>query len=95
MKVPVDHVVDVKVLVVLAEGVDQGLCNVEPAKVEDELEDGKEGDVQVVGCLVVPGRNHVDIGFCFVTEISSLRKIAASLVGWTKIPKSFQNLMAS
>ena len=62
LKVPVDQVVDVKVLVVLAEGVDQGLCNVEPAKVEDELEDAKQGDEHVVGCLlVVPGGNHIDI----------------------------------
>ena len=53
LKVPVDQVVDVKVLVVLAEGVDQGLCNVEPAKVEDELEDAKQGDEHVVGCLLV------------------------------------------
>ena len=37
LKVPVDQVVDVKVLVVLAKGIDQGLGNVEPAKVEDEL----------------------------------------------------------
>ena len=36
-KIPVDQVVDVKVLVVLAKGIDQGLGNVEPAKVEDEL----------------------------------------------------------
>ena len=64
VKLPVDQVVDVKVLVVLAKGVDQGLCNVEPAKVEDELEDAKQGDEHVVGRLVVPGR--VEIGFCFL-----------------------------
>ena len=60
LKVPVDQIVDIKVLVVLAKRVDQGLCNVEPAKVEDELEDAKQGDEHVVGCLVVPEANHVD-----------------------------------
>ena len=54
VKEPVDEVVDVKVLIVLAKGVDQGLGNVEPTKVEDELEDGEQGDEHVVGCLSVP-----------------------------------------
>ena len=72
MNFPVDQVVDVKVLVVFAKGVDQGLGDVEPAKVEDELEDAKEGDEHVVGCLVVPGGNYEDIVFCFLTEISWL-----------------------
>ena len=53
-KIPVDQVVDVKVLVVLAKGIDQGLGNVEPTKVEDELEDRKYGDEHVVGGLGVP-----------------------------------------
>ena len=70
MKVPVDQIVDVKVLIVLAKGVDQGLCHVEPAKVEDELEDPKDGDEHVVGCLVVPGGNHKDI-VLFVLSLKS------------------------
>ena len=72
MNFPVDQVVDIKVLVVLAKGVDQGLGHVEPAKVEDELEDAKEGDEHVMGCLVVPGGYHKDIVFCFIAEISWL-----------------------
>ena len=54
VKEPVDQVVHVKVLIVLAKGVDQGLGDVEPTEVEDELEDGKEGDEHVVGGLSVP-----------------------------------------
>ena len=54
VKGPVDEVVDVKVLIVLAKGVDQGLGDVEPTKVEDELEDRKHGDEHVVGWLGVP-----------------------------------------
>ena len=54
VKEPVDEVVDVKVLIVLAKGVDQGLGHVEPTEVEDELENRKEGDEHVVGCLSVP-----------------------------------------
>ena len=46
-QVPVDQVVDVKVLVVLAEGVNQGLRNVEPAKVEEEFEDEKDGQIEI------------------------------------------------
>ena len=54
VKEPVDEVVDVKVLIVLAKGVDQGLGHVEPTKVEDELQDRKQGDEHVVGWLGVP-----------------------------------------
>ena len=79
-QVPVDQVVDVKVLVVLAEGVNQGLRNVEPAKVEDELEDAKQGDEHVVGCLlVVPGGNHVDIfSFLFKVTLSSAKVLKSA-----------------
>ena len=54
LKVPVDQIVDIEVLVVLAKRVDQGLCNVEPAKVEDELEDEEKGNVDVKVSVVVP-----------------------------------------
>ena len=39
--------VEFKVFVVVPEGVDQLLCDLEEAHVEEELEDGEDGDVEV------------------------------------------------
>ena len=58
LHVPVDDVVHVEVLVVLAEGVDEHLGDVEPAVVEDELADAEEGDVHVADRVVVANTVH-------------------------------------
>ena len=58
LHVPVDDVVHVEVLVVLAEGVDEHLGDVEPAVVEDELADAEEGDVHVTDRVVVANTVH-------------------------------------
>ena len=52
LHVAVDEVVDLKVLVVVAERVEQGFCNLDPAAVTDELQDGEDGDVEV-GCVLI------------------------------------------
>ena len=43
----VNEVVELKVVVVLAEGVDQCLGDLQPPNVEDELKAQKYGDVQI------------------------------------------------
>ena len=48
LEVPVNDVAEVEVIRVLAEGVDEILGHFESAKVEDELEGGEEGEVEVV-----------------------------------------------
>ena len=55
LHVAVDEVVDLKVLVVIAKRVEQGLCNLDPAAVADELQDGEDGDVEVRGVLIERG----------------------------------------
>lgn len=44
LEMPVQKVVHVKVFIVVAERIDQDLGHVEPAKVEEKLEKGEEGD---------------------------------------------------
>ena len=53
LNVPVDDVVDVEVLVVVAKGVDQSCSHMHPSTVEDELEDGEEGDDKILDVVVV------------------------------------------
>ena len=55
LQVAVDEVVDLKVLVVVAERVEQGLRHLDPAAVADELQDGEDGDIEVRGVLVERG----------------------------------------
>lgn len=47
LNVPVDEPVDLKVVVVLPKRVDQGLGHLEPAHVEEELQHGEDGDVEI------------------------------------------------
>ena len=47
LHVPVDQPVEFKVFVVVPEGVDQLLGDLKEAHVEEELEDGEDGDVEV------------------------------------------------
>ena len=44
---PVDEPVELEVLVVVAEGIDQLFGHLEQAHVEEELEDGEDGNVEV------------------------------------------------
>ena len=55
LEVSVDDVVDLKVLVVIAERVEQRLCHLDPAHVAEELDDGEEGDVKVRGVALEGG----------------------------------------
>jgi hypothetical protein len=45
LEIPIDEVVDLEVLVIVTPGVEQRLCNLDPTKVTDELDDGVVGDV--------------------------------------------------
>ena len=47
LEVSVNDPVHVKVVVILAERVDEGLSNFEPSHVEEELEEGEDGKHQV------------------------------------------------
>lgn len=49
LPVPVYHGEKIKVVVVVAEWVEKGLGDLEPAEVENQLEEGEEGDVEVDG----------------------------------------------
>ena len=55
LEVPVNHVVDLEVLVVVAEGVEQRLRHLDPAHVAEQLYEGEEGEVEV-GRVPVEGR---------------------------------------
>ncbi len=62
LEVPVDEVVDLEVLVVVAEGIEQRLRHLDPPLVADELEDGEEGHVDGRGVVdVLAGDAEVDL----------------------------------
>ena len=45
LEVSINEVVDLKILVIITPRVEQGLSDLDPAKVADELEDGEVGEV--------------------------------------------------
>ena len=47
-KLPVNNVVSLKVVIVLSKRINQWLSNFHPAKIEEKLEDGEDGDVHVM-----------------------------------------------
>ena len=53
LHVPFDQVVQVVVIIVLSKRVEQGFSNVQPAHINDELEDGKEGHDHVGDGVIV------------------------------------------
>ena len=55
LEVPVNDVVDLKVLVVVPEWVEEHLCHLDPAHVAEELDDGEEGDVNIWSVVLEGG----------------------------------------
>ena len=54
MEVSVDDVIKLKVVVIIAERIDEALGYFEPAKVENELKKEEEGNVDIKVGVVVP-----------------------------------------
>ena len=54
---PVNQVIDLEILVVLAEGIEQRLRHFDPAHVAEKLQDGEERDVEV-RCVLVERIRH-------------------------------------
>ena len=52
LEVSVDDVVKLKVVVIITERIDEALGNFQPAKVEDELNDGEEWEVEIFPVVV-------------------------------------------
>ena len=52
MEVPVYDVIKLKVVVIITERIDEALGYFEPAKVEDELNDGEEWEVEIFPVVV-------------------------------------------
>ena len=52
MEVSVDDVIKLKVVVIITERIDEALGYFEPAKVEDELNDGEEWEVEIFPVVV-------------------------------------------
>lgn len=42
-----------KIIVIIAEGVEEGLCHLEPAHIEDELQQGEDRHVEIDWVVVV------------------------------------------
>ena len=55
LEVPVNDVVDLKVLVVVPKRIEQRLCHLNPAHVAEELDDGEEGDVNIWSVVLEGG----------------------------------------
>ena len=53
LEVPVNNVLDIKVIIAVSEGIDEILSHFEPAEVEDKLQGGEEWEVEVVDVVVV------------------------------------------
>ena len=47
LKVPVDQKVTLEVIIILAKRVDQSFGHLEPAHVEEELQEGEDGNVEI------------------------------------------------
>ena len=56
LNIPVDDVVDVKVIIIVAKWVDQGLSHMKPTPVEDKLEDRKDRNVEINDVVVVANK---------------------------------------
>ena len=52
MEVSVDDVIKLKVVVIITERIDEALGYFEPAKVENELNDGEEREVEILPVVV-------------------------------------------
>ena len=64
MKVPINEIVDLEVLIVIAPGIEKCLSHLDPAKVTNELDDGEDWDEHLwsVSKERIPGvrDGHVD-----------------------------------
>lgn len=47
LNITVDEPINFKVIIVLTKGVDEGLCHLQPAHVEEELQYGEDGEVEI------------------------------------------------
>ena len=61
MEVSVDDVIELKVVVIVTERIDEALGYFKPTKVEDELDDGEEREVEILPVVVT---TQIESSYC-------------------------------
>ena len=82
---PINQPIKLEVFIVVTERVDQSCSHMEPSTVEDELEDGEEGNDKILDVVVVADK--VRRPWCLEGHLRICSIVLQNELGWMEILK--------